>query len=55
VHPSATELASTLRHADSHGPPDAAGKAIPTLARCAEFGRMHAHNGELPFPELPRF
>jgi glycolate oxidase len=31
------------------------GKAIPTLARCAEFGRMHVHNGELPFPELPRF
>jgi glycolate oxidase len=31
------------------------GKAIPTLARCAEFGRMHVHGGELPFPELERF
>ena len=31
------------------------GKNIPTLHRCAEFGRMHIHNGELPFPELERF
>jgi glycolate oxidase len=31
------------------------GKAIPTLHRCAEFGAMHVHHGELPFPELPRF
>ena len=31
------------------------GKAIPTLHRCAEYGRMHVHHGELPFPELPRF
>ena len=31
------------------------GKNIPTLARCAEFGAMHVHNGELPFPELERF
>ncbi|MDH3693353.1 MAG: glycolate oxidase subunit GlcD [Gammaproteobacteria bacterium] len=31
------------------------GKAVPTLARCAEFGAMHVHNGELPFPELERF
>ena len=31
------------------------GKAVPTLARCAEFGHMHVHNGELPFPELERF
>jgi glycolate oxidase len=31
------------------------GKAIPTLARCAEFGRMHVHGGEMPFPELERF
>jgi len=31
------------------------GKAVPTLARCAEFGRMHVHGGELPFPELDRF
>lgn len=31
------------------------GKAIPTLARCAEFNAMHVHNGELPHPELERF
>jgi glycolate oxidase len=31
------------------------GKAIPTLARCAEYGRMHVHRGQLPHPELPRF
>jgi glycolate oxidase len=31
------------------------GKAIPTLARCAEYGRMHVHAGRLAFPELPRF
>ncbi len=31
------------------------GKAVPTLARCAEFGRMHVHHGELSFPELERF
>lgn len=31
------------------------GKAIPTLVRCAEFGRMHVHHGHLPHPELERF
>ena len=31
------------------------GKAVPTLARCAEFGRMHVHGGRLPHAELPRF
>lgn len=31
------------------------GKVIPTLQRCAEFGAMHVHNGELPFKDLPRF
>jgi glycolate oxidase len=31
------------------------GKAVPTLARCAEFGRVHVHAGELRHPELPRF
>ena len=30
-------------------------KAVPTLARCAEFNAMHVHNGELPHPELERF
>ncbi len=31
------------------------GKAVPTLARCAEFGAMHVHKGQLPHPELERF
>ncbi len=31
------------------------GKAVPTLARCAEWGGMHIHGGQLPHPELPRF
>jgi glycolate oxidase len=31
------------------------GKAIPTLHRCAEYGRLHVHGGQLPHPELPRF
>lgn len=31
------------------------GKAIPTLSRCAEYGRMHVHKGALRFPEIPRF
>jgi glycolate dehydrogenase FAD-linked subunit len=30
-------------------------KNIPTLARCAEFGAMHVHDGKLPHPELERF
>jgi len=31
------------------------GKAIPTLARCAEFNAMHVHHGEVPHPEIERF
>ncbi|MBV1930676.1 MAG: FAD-binding protein [Porticoccaceae bacterium] len=31
------------------------GKVFPMLHRCAELGQMHIHNGELPFPDLPRF
>ena len=31
------------------------GKAIPTLARCAEFGAMHVHHGEVAFAHLDRF
>ncbi|HZQ62451.1 MAG TPA: FAD-linked oxidase C-terminal domain-containing protein, partial [Casimicrobiaceae bacterium] len=31
------------------------GKGVPTLHRCAEFGRLHVHGGELPRPDLPRF
>jgi glycolate oxidase len=31
------------------------GKAVPTLHRCAEFGRLHVRGGQLPHPRLPRF
>jgi glycolate oxidase len=31
------------------------GKAVPLLKRCAEYGGLHVHGGELPFPELERF
>ena len=30
------------------------GKAVPTLHRCAEFGAMHVHHNQIPFPELER-
>jgi glycolate oxidase len=30
-------------------------KAIPTLNRCAEFGKMRVSGGVLPFADLPRF
>jgi glycolate oxidase len=30
-------------------------KAIPTLHRCAEYGKMHISGGKLPFADLPRF
>jgi glycolate oxidase len=31
------------------------GKVLPTLQRCAEYGKMHVKRGLLPFPELERF
>ena len=31
------------------------GKGVPTLHRCAEFGKMHVHHGRLPHPDIPRF
>jgi glycolate oxidase len=31
------------------------GKAVPTLHRCAEMGRMHVHHGQVAHPDLPRF
>ncbi|MEO6917925.1 MAG: FAD-linked oxidase C-terminal domain-containing protein [Collimonas sp.] len=30
-------------------------KAIPTLQRCAEYGKMHVQRGQIKFPDLPRF
>jgi len=31
------------------------GKVIPTLARCAEYGKMHVRRGLLAFADIPRF
>jgi glycolate oxidase len=31
------------------------GKAVPTLNRCAEFGRMHVHAEREKFADIPRF
>ena len=31
------------------------GKVIPTLQRCAEYGKMHVRKGLLPHPQLERF
>jgi glycolate oxidase len=31
------------------------GKAIPTLHRCAEYGRLRVHGGRLPHADIPRF
>lgn len=31
------------------------GKVIPTLSRCAEYGKQVVRGGRLPHPELPRF
>ncbi len=46
-------------HAIKHAfDPDALlnpGKAVPSLHRCAEFGAMHVHNGQLAHPELERY
>ncbi len=49
------EAFHAIKHAfDEHGLLNP-GKAVPTLHRCAEFGRMHVHSGQEKFPELPRF
>ena len=53
--PAELELFRALKRAfDPHGLLNP-GKAVPTLARCAEYGRMRVHGGALPHPELPRF
>ena len=31
------------------------GKVFPQLHRCAELGRVHVHQGQMRFPDLPRF
>jgi glycolate dehydrogenase FAD-linked subunit len=31
------------------------GKAVPTLARCAEWGGLHVRGGVMPRADIPRF
>ena len=31
------------------------GRAVPLLKRCAEWGGMHVHGGQLRHPDIPRF
>lgn len=44
-----------IKHAFDSGTLLNPGKAVPTLNRCAEFGAMHVHHGEIPFPDIERF
>jgi glycolate oxidase len=49
------ETFHAIKHAlDEHGLLNP-GKAVPSLNRCAEFGRMHVHVGREKFSDLPRF
>jgi glycolate oxidase len=53
--PEELEIFHAIKYAfDEHGLLNP-GKAVPTLHRCAEFGKMRIHKGELPHPDLPRF
>ncbi len=51
------ELAAFFRVKAAFDPPGLLnpGKAIPTLNRCAEYGRMRVTNGHIPYPDIPRF
>ncbi len=44
-----------LKHAFDPGELLNPGKLVPTLARCAEYGKQVFKGGRLPFPELERF
>ena len=48
------QMFALKRAFDAHGTLNP-GKVIPTLQRCAEYGRMHVKRGWLPFAELERF
>jgi glycolate oxidase len=54
---SAEELAQMLALKGAFDPAGTLnpGKQIPSLSRCAEYGRMHVKRGLLAFPELERF
>ncbi len=49
-----TQMHSLKAAFDEHGLLNP-GKAVPTLNRCAEFGAMHVHHGQLPHSDLERF
>jgi glycolate oxidase len=53
--PEEREQMAALKRAFDPGELLNPGKVIPTLVRCAEYGKMHVRKGLLPFPELPRF
>jgi glycolate oxidase len=53
--PDELELFRAVKHAFDPAGLLNPGKAVPTLARCAEYGRMHVHGGKLPHAGLPRF
>ena len=46
---------TAVKHAFDPGGTLNPGKVIPTLQRCAEYGKMHVRGGLLAFPELERF
>jgi glycolate oxidase len=49
------EAFHAIKHAfDPHGRLNP-GKAVPTLARCADYGAMRVRGGKLAHPHLPRF
>ena len=53
--PAELEIFHAVKRAfDDHGLLNP-GKAVPTLHRCAELGRMHVHAGQDKFPDIPRF
>ena len=54
---SATELAQMSAVKRAFDPHELLnpGKVIPSLQRCAEYGKLTVLRGLLPFPELPRF
>jgi len=53
--PAELEVFHAIKRAfDPHGRLNP-GKAVPTLARCADYGAMRVHGGKLPHAHLPRF